>query len=180
MVSFSFAKEDGFVTEDKINHYRKLARGGVGLIILEATCVNSRGKLSKDQLEIGHDKYIEGLSKIVDVCHENGAKVFIQLHHAGLRSRIEGEKVSSSDYDDGKIQARGLSIEEIHKIQDDFIKAAVRAEKAGFDGVELHGAHSYLLSQFFSEKVNKRDDIYGGSFENRIRIAKEIIEAIKN
>lgn len=181
MVCFSFAGEGGFVSEDNINHYEKMAQGGSGLIIVEATCVNEKGRLSKDQLGIWDDKYIDGLSKIVEVCHKNDSKVFIQLHHAGLRvsKSINEDTITSSDYDNGKVTARALTIDEIHSIQQDFLDGAIRAEKAGFDGIEIHGAHSYLMTQFFSSKVNKRTDEYGGSIDNRLRIALEIIEGIK-
>lgn len=181
MVCFSFAGEGGFVSEDNINHYEKMAQGGSGLIIVEATCVNEKGRLSKDQLGIWDDKYIDGLSKIVEVCHKNDSKVFIQLHHAGLRvsKSINEDTITSSDYDNGKVTARALTIDEIHSIQQDFLDGAIRAEKAGFDGIEIHGAHSYLMTQFFSSKVNKRTDEYGGSLENRMRIVTEIIERIK-
>lgn len=181
MVCFTFAAGDGFVSDKNINHYRSIAKGGPGLIIVEATCVNEKGRLSKDQLGIWSDKYIEGLKKISEVCHENGAKVFIQIHHAGIRTSkdLNVDTATSSDYDDGKVSARAMTIEEIHSIEEDFINAAIRAEKAGFDGIEIHGAHSYLLTQFFSEKVNKRDDEYGGSLENRVRIADRIVSGIK-
>ena len=181
MVCFSFGGDDGFVAEENLGHYDKLSKGGSGLIIVEATCVNKKGRLSKDQFGIWDDKYIDGLSKIVDICHKNDSKVFIQLHHAGLRTSksINEDTISSSDYDNGKVRARALTKGEIHSIQEDFINAAIRAEKAGFDGIELHGAHSYLLTQFFSSKVNKRSDEYGGSLENRMRIATELMEKIK-
>ncbi len=181
MVTFNFADKDGFVSKDNIGHYDKISKDGPGLLIVEATCINKKGKLSKDQLEIGDDKYIEGLSKIGEVCHDNGAKIFIQLHHAGLRTRKEvtDDLVSSSDYDDGKVKARAMTLGEIREVQDDFVAGALRAEKAGLDGIELHGAHSYLFTQFFSKKVNKREDEYGGSLENRLRIVKEIIDRIR-
>lgn len=181
MVCFSFGGQDGFVTEENIYHYERMAKGGSGLIIVEATAVNEKGRLSKDQLGIWDDNYIDGLSKIAEVCHENHAKVFIQLHHAGLRTSksINEDTITSSDYDNGKITARAMTEEEIIAIQEDFAKGAIRAEKAGFDGIEIHGAHSYLLTQFFSSKVNKRTDKYGGNLENRMRIATEIIKKIK-
>lgn len=181
MVCFNFADENGFVSEKNISYYEKMAKGGSGLIIVEATCINEKGRLSKDQLGIWSDEYIEGLRKIVDVCHDNGAKVFIQIHHAGLRvsKSINEDTISSSDYDDGKVKARAMTIDEIHSVQQDFLDAALRAEKAGFDGIELHGAHSYLMTQFFSSKVNKRTDEYGGNLENRMRIATEVINMIK-
>lgn len=181
MVCFSFAEGNGFVSEKNINHYESIAKGGAGLIIVEATCVNEKGRLSTDQLGIWSDKYIDGLKKISQTCHENGAKVFIQIHHAGIRTSkaINEDTATSSDYNDGKVSARAMTKDEIHSIEEDFINAAIRAEKAGFDGIEIHGAHSYLLTQFFSKKVNKRKDEYGGSLDNRVRIAGRIVEGIK-
>jgi len=181
MVTFSFANEEGFVSKKNIKHYENIAKGGAGLIIVEATCVNQKGRLSQDQLGIWSDDYIEGLSKLVQVCHENDAKVMIQLHHAGLRTpqAVTGDRISSSNYQKGDIVARAMTIEEIHALQDDFIQGAIRAEKAGFDGIELHGAHSYLMTQFFSSKINNRTDEYGGNLDNRLRVAAEIFKGIK-
>lgn len=181
LVCFSFADDNGFVSEKNVKHYESIAKSGTGLIIVEATCVNKKGRLSPFQLGIWGDEYIEGLSKIAKACHKYGAKVFIQLHHAGLRisKNINEEGITSSDYNDGKTTARGMTKGELHAIQKDFIDAALRAEKAGFDGIELHGAHSYLMTQFFNQKVNTRTDEYGGSLENRIRFTAEIFEGIK-
>lgn len=181
MVCFTFSNEEGYVTEKNIKHYETMAKGGSGLIIVEATCVTKNGRLSDDQLGIWSDSFIEGLSRIVDVCHAQGAKVFIQLHHAGLRAplSVTEDLMTSFDYNDGKISARAMTKEEIYAIREDFIQAAVRAQKAGFDGIELHGAHGFLITQFLSSKVNKRTDEYGGSFENRLRLVREITEGIK-
>lgn len=181
MVCFTFAGENNFVAEKNIKHYEAIAKGGAGLIIVEATCVSENGRLAASQLGIWSDKYIEGLSKIADVCHSHGAKVVLQIHHAGLRTpkAVNEDTISSSDYDNGKVTARAMTKEEINHIQEDFINAAVRAEKAGFDGIELHGAHSYLMTQFFSSKVNKRTDEYGGVLENRLRFTAEICAEIK-
>lgn len=181
MVCFEYSNEDNFVSEKNIKHYEEMARGGSGLIIVEATAVSKYGRLSSDQLGIWDDEYIEGLGKIVKVCHENGAKVFLQIHHAGLRTpkEVNEDTISSSDYKDKRVSARAMTIEEIHKIEEDFVKAGIRAEKAGFDGIEIHGAHSYLLTQFFSNKVNKRTDEYGGDLHNRLRIVRSIFNGIK-
>ncbi|MSS44314.1 NADH:flavin oxidoreductase [Anaerosalibacter bizertensis] len=181
MVCFGFAEDNGFVSEKNINHYESIAKGGTGLVIVEATSVDKDGRLSTDQLGIWSDDYIEGLSKIADVCHKHGSKVFIQLHHAGLKTpkHINEDTITSSYYSDGDILARSMTIDEIHSLKRDFINASIRAEKAGFDGVEIHGAHSYLMTQFFSTKVNKREDEYGGSLDNRLRFVKEIVEGIK-
>ncbi|MBW4828087.1 MAG: NADH:flavin oxidoreductase [Clostridiaceae bacterium] len=181
MVCFGFAEDNGFVSEKNISHYESIAKGGTGLVIVEATSVNKQGRLSTDQLGIWSDDYIEGLSKIADICHKYGSKVFIQLHHAGLKTpkHINEDTITSSDYNRGDISARAMIIDEIHSIEKDFINAAIRAEKAGFDGVEIHGAHSYLMTQFFSTEVNKREDEYGGNLDNRLRIVEEIVKGVK-
>jgi len=181
MVAFTFADDNNFVSEKNINHYEAIAKSGTGLIIVEATCVSKDGRLSEDQLGIWSDEFIDGLSKIAKACHKHGAKVFIQLHHAGLRTSksINEDTITSSDYNNGKVIARAMTQDEIHAIEQDFIQAAIRAEKAGFDGIELHGAHSYLMTQFFSTKVNHRTDAYGGNLENRLRFTTEIFEGIK-
>lgn len=181
MVCFTFADQDGFVSEKNINHYREIAKNGIGLIIVEATAVDPNGRLSIDQLAIWDDKYIDGLSKLADVIHENGARAIIQIHHAGIRTTkgASNDIVSSSDYEDKRSKSRALLIEEIQEIVRKFVRAAERAKQAGFDGVEIHGAHGYLLTQFFSEKINTRTDKYGGSFANRNRIAEEIYKCIR-
>lgn len=181
MVCFKFGDSNGFVSKKNINHYEAIAKGGTGLIIVEATCVSESGRLSAEQLGIWSDDYIDGLSKIAQVCHKHGAKVIIQLHHAGLRTpkSVNEYTITSSDYNNDDISARAMTKDELHALQEDFINAAVRAEKAGFDGIELHGAHSYLMTQFFSTKINNRTDEYGGNFDNRLRFTTEIFEGIK-
>lgn len=181
ILCFNSKENNGYVSEQNINHYQSIAKGGAGLIIVEGTCVNQNGRISVDQLGIWSDKYIAGLSKLPEVCHEQEAKIFLQIVHAGLQtSKIFHEDTyGPSAYNNSKISARAMTKDEIHALQEDFINAAVRAEKAGFDGVELHAAHSYLLTQFFSPKVNNRTDEYGGNLENRIRFASEIFAGIK-
>lgn len=181
IVCFGASDKDNFVSEQNIAHYEKMAKGGSGLIIVEATAVSKNGRLSVDQLGIWDDKYIDGLSKIVKLCHDNNAKVFLQIHHAGLRSpeAVNRDTVSSSDYNNGKVSARALTQDEINQIHQDFVDGAIRAQKAGFDGIELHGAHGYLFTQFLSSKVNKRTDDYGGALENRLKIVKDVFQDIK-
>lgn len=181
MVCFTFGEGDGYVSDKNVNHYRKIAENGIGLIIVEATAIDPNGRLSMDQLGVWDDNHIEGLKRIADAIHEGGAKAFIQLHHAGLNAMGEetDSLVSSSEYKGRKGTSRALTIMEIGDIVRAFVNGAIRAEKAGFDGVEIHGAHGYLLTQFFSEKVNKRHDRYGGSFENRNKIAKEIYNCVR-
>jgi NADH:flavin oxidoreductases, Old Yellow Enzyme family len=181
MVVFGLSDIEGFVNERHVKHYEDVAKGGAGLIIIEATCVNKDGRLANPQLGIWDDKHIEGLRKIGEACHKYGAKVLVQIHHAGLLTvkTSDADVLCPSDYDDGKRKARAMTIEELHGIQKDFVDAALRAEKAGLDGIELHGAHGYLICQFASPLINKRTDIYGGSLENRARFACEIIDEIK-
>jgi NADPH2 dehydrogenase len=178
MVCFTFADENGFVSKKNIHHYETIAKSGTGLIIVEAASVSKNGRLFPNQLGVWCDNYIKGLGKIAQVCHTHNAKVILQLHHAGLRtSKLVNEStISSSDYNDSKISARSMTMGELNSIQLDFINAAARAEKAGFDGIEFHGAHSYLMTQFFSTKINHRKDEYGGSLDNRLRFMTEIFE----
>lgn len=181
MVCFTFAEENGFVSSKNIHHYESIAKSGTGLLIVEATAVSEKGRLSKDQFGIWSDEYIEGLSKIAEVCHANNAKVLLQLHHAGLKTPkiVNEDPITSSDFNNGKISARAMTKDELHSIQQDFVNVAIRAEKAGFDGIELHGAHSYLMTQFFSTKINNRTDEYGGNLDNRVRFTSEIFESIR-
>lgn len=181
MVCFGWAGREGLVTEKHIRHYEARARGGVGLIILEAACVNPDGRLADSQLCLWSDDHIKGFEEIARACHRYGARVLVQIHHAGLQTakKVSGDPVAPSEVREKDRHARALTPEEIHSIQEDFTVAAVRAEKAGLDGIELHGAHGYLISQFMSPVINKREDQYGGSLENRTRFALEILAAIK-
>jgi NADPH2 dehydrogenase len=186
MACSGFTEEDGFFTLKNIERYRDRARGGVGLIIIEATCVNKTGRFSPTQLGLWSDDHIKGFSMIANYCHDYECKVLVQIHHAGLAAakEVTEDPVGPSDFQgltrsNQEVRARALSLDEIIQIQDDFTAAAVRAWKAGLDGVELHGAHGYLISQFFSPLTNKREDDYGGSLVNRSRFATEIISKIR-
>ena len=187
MVTFDYLDENGLVTKEHVQYYEERAKGGIGLIIVEATCVSSNGRLADRQLRLWSDEYIEGVNQIAEACHKHNSKVLVQIHHAGLKSikSASNDIIAPSDYegtsdlDKNLISARALTIDEIHDLQRDFIDASVRAKKAGFDGIELHGAHGYLISQFLSPIINKRDDLYGGSILNRVRFATEIITGIR-
>ncbi|MCF0108611.1 MAG: NADH:flavin oxidoreductase [Erysipelotrichaceae bacterium] len=175
-----YAREDGFVTAENIEHYRGLAQGGAGLIIQEATCVNKEGMLADVQMGIWSDEHVEGLKKITEAVHEAGGKIIIQIHHAGILSTTTDDLVSASDYTIEKrgksYTARAMSTEEVEQTVDDFIKAAHRAYAAGYDGIELHGCHSYLLSQFFNKRLNKRTDRYA----DPLVLVQEIMDGIKD
>ncbi len=163
MVRFSLIKNDGFVTTELINWYEKIASNGVGLIIIEASCVASDGKLRDNQIGIWQDDFISGLSEIAKVCKKYNVPSLIQIHHAGF-----DDKISS------------VPKETLKKILNQFIAAFKRAKKCGFDGIEIHGAHGYFLSQLNSKLYNTRDDEFGGSFYNRMRFNRLLIEGTKD
>jgi 2,4-dienoyl-CoA reductase-like NADH-dependent reductase (Old Yellow Enzyme family) len=180
LVNFVWAETDGKATNRHTTHYEERAKGGAGLIIVEATCVNQQGRIFNYQLGAWDDNQIEGLRKITDACHKHGSVVLLQIHHAGLTTRkAVSEFAYGPSVDPDNSRSVELTVDQIHKIRDEFITAAIRAEKAGFDGVELHGAHGYLLTQFASSAINHRTDEYGGTVGNRLRLALEIIDGIK-
>jgi len=175
MVCF-YWDDNGYVTEKNIEHYRDLAEGGAGLIIVEATAITKRARLHERELGIWEDGQIDGFRKITDVIHKNGAKTFIQLVHAGGNGiDPQAYAPSTMEYRDG-IQGIEMSKEQIQETIQDFVDAALRAQKAGFDGVELHGCHGYLISCFCNKKRNTRTDEYG---QDRTLFAKRILEAVK-
>jgi NADPH2 dehydrogenase len=180
VVCFHYAGEDGIVTPRNIEHYRLRAEGGSGIIITEATAVHKEGRLAPSQLGIWSDDHIPGMQEIATAIKAAGAISLLQIHHAGLVTRenvAEFAKGPSADEKDPRSKA--LSLEEIGEIRKAFIDGAVRAKEAGYDGVELHGAHGYLLNQFASSFFNRREDEYGGSLENNLRLAVEIIHDIQ-
>lgn len=181
MVVCDLESPDGRVTPAHLRHYRWVADRGAGLVVTGAVCIAPEGRLSANQLGAWSDEFIEGLAEIPRICHERDVPVLMQIHHAGYRAvpAVTDELVSSSDCDENGIKARALTIEEIKELQDGFAAAALRAQKAGFDGVELHCAHIYLLDQFLSSSINKRTDEYGGSVENRTRFAAETLKKIR-
>lgn len=181
MVCPGWADDSGFVTNKNIMHYEARAKGGVGTIIIEAHSVNKDARMFNSQLGIWSDKHIEGLSQIVKKCKKHGSTVLVQLYHAGLKTpkNISDKRISPMDIFIGEHFKDTLSVEEIHNLQQEFVNAAIRAKNAGLDGIELHGAHGYLLNQFSSYSVNTRNDEYGGNVSNRLRFAGEIIRQIK-
>ena len=181
-VKFDYAGEDGKVTDKHIEHYRKRAEGGLGLICVEATAVTSGGRFAKNHLGLWENAQTEGHKKITDVCHENGVPVIIQLNHTGITANPDcGPAIGPSAVPtrDPSVLSKEMSIAEIHEMQEQFLYAAVRAKKAGYDGVQLHGCHAYLINQFAAKKTNLRNDEYGGSIENRARFGSEIIRDIR-
>lgn len=176
MVCFYWSDDNGYVTEKNIEHYKDLAEGGAGLVIVEATAITKRSRLHDTELGIWEDGQIDGLSKIADVIHQGGAAAFIQLVHAGGNGIDDCAEVPSyMEYRWAKNPTE-MSQDRINVMVEDFAKAAVRAKRAGFDGVEIHGCHGYLLSQFFNSRNNIREDEYG---KDKALAAKQVLKAVK-
>ena len=169
----------GQVTEDELRWIGMRAEGGFGLVMTSASYVQAEGKGGQGQTGIWSDDHIEGLAGLASSIKAQGRVAGLQLHHAGYRSprRCVPQPVGPSD--DPESGSRGLSTAEVEQLVEDFISGARRAERAGFDGVELHGAHGYILAQFLSPEDNRRTDRYGGVLENRSRIVFEIIDGVR-
>lgn len=177
MVCFHWAGDDGLVSEKHLAHYRDLARGGAGLIIVEATAVSKKGRLHNTELGLWEDRQIEGFRQIADAIHENGAAAFVQLVYAGGNGfDPDGDAPSTMPYRGGRCQGREMNQETIDRVVGEFAAAALRAKKAGFDGVELHGCHGYLICCYFNSRTNLRTDAYG---QDKSRFAKEVFQAVR-
>ncbi|MEN2986199.1 MAG: NADH:flavin oxidoreductase [Thermodesulfovibrionaceae bacterium] len=180
------ADEDGFVTEQLTDLYIKLAKGGVGLIITGNTLVHVSGRSAPKMLCIHNDFYIEGLKKLTEAIHKVGSQIVIQLTHGGRQcSRLflggRDPVAPSAVYEPVfKVMPRELTNEEIWELIESFGKAAKRAKEAGFDGVQLHGAHGYLINQFLSPYTNKRKDYWGGDEERRFHFLEEVYLNIRD
>ncbi|PLS15350.1 NADPH dehydrogenase NamA [Bacillus sp. M6-12] len=181
MCMYSCYEEDGKVQNWHLAHYTSRAVGQVGLIIQEATAVTPQGRISPQDLGIWSDEHIEGLSKLVAMIKEQGAKTGIQIAHAGRKAVLEGEIIAPSaiPFDENRKTPKEMTKDDISETVAAFRSAAMRAKTAGYDVMELHGAHGYLINEFLSPLSNKREDEYGGSAENRYRFLKEVIEAVK-
>lgn len=171
---------DGVLSDDEYRWLTMRAQGGFGLTMTCAAHVQAIGKGFPGQLGCFSDQHLEGLTRLASGIKAAGSLAVVQLHHAGMRSPAEeiGETpvCPSANEETG---ARALTLAEVEQLAEAFIAAAERSEKADFDGVELHGAHGYLLCQFLSGSINQRDDHYGGSLENRSRLLFDIIDGIR-
>ena len=182
----NYATRDGAVTQKYIDHLVAKAKGGVGLIIVEATYVDPRGKGRVYQLGAYDDQLIPGLKRMVDAVHQYGAKIAPELHFGGRETEpsVTGfQPMAPSPVPClylGDAIPREMTIVEIEEMVQKYADAARRSKEAGFDLIELHGAHGYLLAQFLSEYSNKREDEYGGTFEKRMRFPLEVVEAVRN
>ena len=195
-----YKAKDGVISDWHFQHYSRFAFSGLGAAFVEATGVSPEGRIGHGCTGIWSDSHVEGLSKIAKIFNEYNCLSGIQLAHAGRKASYlrpwdgaspitENDKVepawqtigpSAIPINNSSPVPKEMTVEDINKVREDFKKAAQRADKAGFDIIEIHGAHGYLLHSFFSPLSNQRNDQYGGSFENRIRFALEIIAEIKS
>ena len=199
-----YSAQDGFANDWHFVHLGRFAIGGFGLVMLEATAVVPEGRISYADLGLWKDEQVAPLKRIVDFLHSQGAAAGIQLAHAGRKAstpvpwrngfdETEAEKAalhfeswtpvapSAEIHAEGKNFTRPEALDEagIRRVIDAFVAAARRAEQAGFDTIEIHAAHGYLLNQFLSPLANKRTDRYGGSRENRMRLLLEVVDAVR-
>jgi len=175
------AADDGMVTDWHVLHYTTRAVGQVGLIIVEATGIEPRGRISNRDLGIWSDGHIAGLKRIVDSVHGQGGKIGIQLGHAGRKSEVTNSisvAPSAIAFNETCGMPVALTVAEIGNVVKQFAQAAQRAIAAGFDMIEIHAAHGYLINEFLSPLTNLRTDEYGGSLENRVRLLKEVLMAV--
>jgi 2,4-dienoyl-CoA reductase-like NADH-dependent reductase (Old Yellow Enzyme family) len=173
--------EDGTASEHDLHWFEQLAAGGYSMLTTAAANVQSNGKSFTGQLGIYNEHHISGLSAMAEIAHRQGALASVQLHHGGAFARQDliGSGALVGPSDDESTGARALTLPEVEQLCDDFIAAAERAQRAGFDGVELHGAFGFILSAFLSPDMNRRTDHYGGDPEGRSRLLREIIEGIR-
>lgn len=175
------SNKNGTLSEDEHHWLTLRAKGGFGITMTCASHVQEIGKGFPGQLGIFSDKQIEGHQKLSKSIQGYGSLAIIQLHHAGLRSPedlIGEQPICPSE--NLKYNAREMSFNEVKELKNDFVNAAIRAKKAGYDGVEVHGAHGYIIAQFLSKEFNKRTDTYGGNLENRSRLLFEIVDTIRD
>ena len=195
-----YKAKDGVISDWHFQHYSRFAFSGLGAAFVEATGVSPEGRIGHGCTGIWSDSHVEGLTKIAKIFNEYNCLSGIQLAHAGRKASYlrpwdgaspitENDKVepawqtigpSAIPINNSSPVPKEMTVEDINKVREDFKKAAQRADKAGFDIIEIHGAHGYLLHSFFSPLSNQRNDQYGGNFENRIRFAMEIIADIKS
>ena len=177
------ADADGRPTPQLRALYEELARGGVGLIITGHMYVDPSGKAHPEMTGIYSDDLIPGLSELADAVHREGSHVFVQINHGGMQCSPEAvsETIAPSAIDAPFLEqpAREMTSDEIESLIQAYAQAARRAQEAGFDGIQIHGAHGYLIGQFLSPFVNRRTDEWGGDFEGRIRFLRTICQAVR-
>ncbi|WP_213269980.1 NADH:flavin oxidoreductase [Hyphomonas sp.] len=175
------SRADGTLSDDEFHWLVKRAEGGFGLTMTCAAHVQADGQGFPGQLGVFDDKHLPGLFRLAKELNANDTHSVVQLHHAGMRTPKEliGGRAPLCPSADAETGARAMTLDEIKQVADDFIAGARRSEQAGFHGVELHGAHGYLLCQFISADINKREDEYGGDYEGRTKLLRDIIAGVR-
>jgi 2,4-dienoyl-CoA reductase-like NADH-dependent reductase (Old Yellow Enzyme family) len=178
MCQYSVEKKDGIATDWHYVHYVSRAIGGAGLIIIEMTDIDPDGRITDNDLGLWSDEQIPALARIVDACHKYGAKVAVQIAHAGRKAQDASVPVAPSAiaFNDQYKTPRALTTDEVKAMPEKYAQAVKRAVQAGFDAIELHGAHGYLIHEFQSVFTNKRTDEYG---EDLSKFGSEVVEAVK-
>ena len=180
--------KNGVVSDALCEFYAEKSRGGyIGLIIMEHCFICRQGKAGEGQLSMAEDSQLDGLKRLVDGIHVNNTRVFAQINHSGIvaNPKITGmeavgpSSVAAPNLPAPEVMPREMTLQEIADAKESFVAAALRVKKAGYDGVEIHSAHRYLLNQFYSPLTNHRTDAYGGELSNRIRLHVEIIRAVR-
>ncbi|MHA1218483.1 MAG: oxidoreductase [Candidatus Heimdallarchaeaceae archaeon] len=172
-----WSEDDGILTDSIFEHYDKLSKGNIGLIIKGHSYVTEKGKAHEKQSGLSSEIHLPRMRELTKLVHANGSKIIAQINHAGNTSI--NDRATASFYERDDMQARELSLEEIKQIILDFGNAAKLAIDAGFDGVQIHAAHGYLISQFLSDRINKREDKYGGNSEKRMQLLLDVYEEIR-
>ncbi|SRR6056297_3124606 len=179
------ANEDGSVTQELIDLYAELAKGGVGLIITGYAFIMDNEQPNPKMMGMSNDSFIPGYKQLVDTVHQYNTGIIMQLAYGGTQTRFQTENreiwgPSQVQHPKTGVIAKEMTKDDMSTLIDSFANAALRAKKCGFDGIELHGAHGYLLSQFLSPNFNYRKDSYGGSLDNRMRVISEIYEQTRS
>ncbi|MGC4018476.1 MAG: NADPH dehydrogenase NamA [Muricomes sp.] len=176
-----YSADNGMADDFHFTHYTSRAVGGTGLIIMEATGVLPWGRISDNCLGLWNDEQAKAIAPIVTACQKQGAKMAIQLNHAGRKCTAQEKTIyapSAMPFDQDSPMPREMTEDDIRDTVNAFQSAAARAAEIGFDAIEIHGAHGYLISEFLSPLTNHRTDSYGGSTENRCRILIEVLKAV--
>ena len=180
MLCFGWGNSDGLVTPRHIHHYLKVAKGGAGMIIVESTAVRKDARITSTGLGIWMDAHVHAFGKLTRALKKSNSLVILQINHSGLKTPADiAELCKGPSANPADERSAELTLSEIDSIKKDYIQAGIRAINAGFDGIELHGAHGYLLNQFASPLLNRRTDNYGGSTKNRLKLAHDIINGIR-
>lgn len=170
---------DGVLSDDEYTWLTRRAEGGFGLTMTCAASVQHRGVGFPGQLGAHSDQHLDGLTRLAQGIKAHGSHAVVQLHHGGMRAMPSYcDNVPMCPSDDEKTGSKAMTGAEVEQLIEDYIEAAIRSQKAGFDGVELHGAHGYLIAQFLSPQYNRRSDAYGGSPEKRAKVLLDIVEGV--